>query len=326
MNELGQEGWTLERASWEELQSLVDLLNQAVEVTPDWVELCVLHQDAGTKMLQRACPACLQKMLIDDPYDPDPFIDDPHAVGEPKVMLRQPHKSGLLYLPEKNGIIYRPGCVLVCETCADTRTVGTEEPFSDDHPLVGCSWRAAWSICNVIFVNEGGWIDRYHNQTLAEAIARVRAASDWTEEEVQISNLHATVFVSVASRLGRNPELGDEGLRDQGLLELAPAFFHLQAEGVDTQALRGPASEWLQAADDMGHSWWVSDILNQVADAVRTDDFHLLQDDIAVALHSHLWDTGEAVKWLRAMIADTLTLTPEGYYNRFGASGRRWPM
>ena len=36
MNEPGQEGWTLERARWEELQSLVDLLNQAVEVTPDW--------------------------------------------------------------------------------------------------------------------------------------------------------------------------------------------------------------------------------------------------------------------------------------------------
>ena len=68
----------------------------------------------------------------------------------------------------------------------------------------------------------------------------------------------------------------------------------------------------------MGYSRWVGDILDQVADSVRTDDLHLLQDDIAVALYVLLRNTGEAVKWLRAMVADTLTLTPEGYHSRFG--------
>ena len=185
----------------------------------------MLHHDAGTKMLRRACPACLQKMLIHDPYDPDPFIDDPHAVAEPKVMLRQPHKSGILYLPEKNGIVYRPGCVLVCETCADTRTVGTEEPFSEDHPLVGCSWRAAWSICNVILVNDGdGWVGRYRNQTLAEAIAKVRATSEWNEEAVYISNFHATVFVSVASKVEGNSAPRPRGPAPSKFVGASPRF------------------------------------------------------------------------------------------------------
>ena len=40
----GQEGWTLERATRNELHALLDLLNQGVETTPDWVELSVLQQ------------------------------------------------------------------------------------------------------------------------------------------------------------------------------------------------------------------------------------------------------------------------------------------
>ena len=320
MNELGQEGWTPERTSWEQLQSLVDLLNQAVEVTPDWVELCVLHQDTRARMLHRACPACLQQMFVDDPYHPDPVIDDPHTVGEPTVMLRPPRKSGILYLPDRSGVICRPGCVLVCEMCADTRTVEPGDvAFNDDHPLVGCSWRAAWSVCDVVMADDGGRPVPFYRQTLAEVIAKVRAASDWNEEVVDIGNFLARVSVSVASKVEESPALSDVDSRAVDRLEqLAPAFFHLQAEGVDAKALREPARAWLQAADEVGHSLWASEILNQVAEAVRTEDLHLLKDHMAVALHSHLWDTGEAVKWLRAMIADTLTLTPEGYHSRFG--------
>ena len=64
-----------------------------------------------------------------------------------------------------------------------------------------------------------------------------------------------------------------------------------------------------------------SEIVTQVADSVRTHDLHLLQDDLAVALYVLMWDTGKAVKWLRAMTADTLTVTPEAFRERFGPLG-----
>ena len=153
MNEIEQEIWTLEGATWEELQTLVDLLNQALEATPDWVELWALHQAACTNMLHRACPACLEQLLVDGPHDPDPLIDDPHSVGEPTVMLRPPRKRGALYLPERSGILHRPGLVVVCETCADTQMVQPYDvALNDDHPLMGCSWRAAWAPCDQIVV------------------------------------------------------------------------------------------------------------------------------------------------------------------------------
>ena len=99
---------------------------------------------------------------------------------------------------------------------------------------------------------------------------------------------------------------------------MAPAFFHLLAEGIDVEALREPATAWLRAADVMGTSQRVGDILTQVADAVRHEDLHFLQDDLAVVLHSLLRETAEAVKCLHALTADTLTLTPEAHNNRFG--------
>ena len=158
----------------------------------------------------------------------------------------------------------------------------------------------------------------YYNQTLAEVIANVTVASDRWDAVVEIRNLHARVSVHpVSKQLGNGR--GDADLPNTSLLEqLAPSFLHLKAEGIDAEALREPASAWLQAADRIGSSQWASEILSQVADAVRTEDLYQLQNDIAVDLHIRLRDTGEAVKWLRAMTAETLTLTPEGYYSRLG--------
>ena len=50
-------------------------------------------------------------------------------------------------------------------------------------------------------------------------------------------------------------------------------------------------------------------------------DSSLRADDLAVALYVLMWDTGKAVKWLRAMTADTLTVTPEAFRERFGPLG-----
>ena len=316
--DLEQEGWALERASWNELQTLLDLLSQGIETTADWVELSVLHQAVHSEVLRRGCPACLQDALTGGPSDPDSLIDDPYGVGEPTVMLRHSYKSRTLSLPENTGTVYRLGCVLVCNACADTGTIDFRDvAFNDDHPLMGCSWRAAWSVCDQVMASDGGRTVPFYDQTLAEVIARVRAADDWNDDSVDVSNFHARISVSVAPIPGGNPASDD--LSEVSLLgKMTPAFFHLLAEGIDVEALREPATAWLRAADVMGTSQRVGDILTQVADAVRHEDLHFLQDDLAVVLHSLLRETTEAVKCLQALTADTLTLTPEAHYNRFG--------
>ena len=114
----------------------------------------------------------------------------------------------------------------------------------------------------------------YYNQTLAEVIANVTVASDRWDAVVEIRNLHARVSVHpVSKQLGNGR--GDADLPNTSLLEqLAPSFLHLKAEGIDAEALREPASAWLQAADRIGSSQWASEILSQVADAVRTEDLY----------------------------------------------------
>ena len=132
----------------------------------------------------RACSRC----SLTTPITLTRSLTIPHG-GRTTVMLRPPRKSGILYLPDKSGVICRPGCVLVCETCADTRTVEPGDvAFNDDHPLVGCSWRAAWSVCDVVMADDGRRRVPFYRQTLAEVIAKVRAASDWNEEVVDIGN------------------------------------------------------------------------------------------------------------------------------------------
>ena len=104
---------------------------------------------------------------------------------------------------------------------------------------------------------------------------------------------------------------------------MAPAFFRLRAEGIDVEALREPATGWLRASEDMGASPSAADILTQVADAVRHEDLHFLQDDLAAMLHGLLGSTGAAVTFLQALTADTLTLTPEGHWRPFRARAGR---
>ena len=313
------ESGTLERASWHQLQALLSSLNDALDATPDWAELSELHRVTRTKMLHRACPACLEALLVDDPYDPDPLFHAPDDLREPTVMLRPPHKHGVFYLPEKSGIMCRPGWLVVCEQCADSRTVDSEDvSFNDDHPLVGCSWQAAWSVCDVVIADDGARSVTYYRQTLAEVIAKVAAGSDSWSDVVDIRNFDARVSVVVTPELAHTCR-GDADLPNADFLEqLAPAFFQLTAEGVDVGALREPANAWVQATDEVGSSSKAGDILNQVAEAVRTEDLPRLKDDLAVALYVLMWDTGKAVKWLRAMTADTLTVTPEAFRERFG--------
>lgn len=311
--------WVSERTVWSELQELVRLLGHAAEVAPDWVELCELHQEAVTMMVHRACPTCLEGMFADDPFEPDPVIDDPYAVGEPSVALRAPRRTGLLYLPEKNGRVLRPGRVVVCETCADTRSVSAGDIWgTDDHPLVGLSWRAAWSICGPVWANDGGRIVELDSQTLAEAIASVRAAGDWSDEAVEIGNEHATVRVQLdIDPVGPWAPLESDPSPVDLLEELVPAFFHLRADGIDAAPLREPAGEWLQSADLAARQEEVVDILNQVADAAATDDLCILEDELAAEIRFLLRNTDEAVKCLRGLTSDLLTFTPEGFRSRW---------
>ena len=316
-----QEDWALERARWNELQTLLDVLSQGIEATPDWIELSVLHEAVRSEVLRRGCPACLGGGLTGGRGDPDPVIDDPHSVGEPTVMLRHPYKSMALSLPEGTGTVYRHGCVLVCDACADSRTVDSRDvACNGDHPLMGCSWRAAWSVCDEVWATDGGQPVLFYDLTLAEAIVKVRALDDWNDDAVDVWSFHARTSVSMAPILGGEPAPDDSDSSEVGLLrEMAPAFFRLRAPGIDYASLREPATAWLRAADIMGTSHWVGDVLTQVADAVGGEDLHFLQDDVAVVLHGLLRETAEAaVRCLHALAADTLTLTPEAHYARFG--------
>ena len=123
----------------------------------------------------------------------------------------------------------------------------------------------------------GGRAVPFYDQTLAEVISRVRAADDWNDDSVDVSNFHVRISVSVVPMLGGNPASDDLDLSEVGLLEqMAPAFFHLRAQGIDVEALWEPATAWLRAADVMGTSQRVGDILTQVADAVSHEDPHFL--------------------------------------------------
>ena len=315
MKEMEQRIWT----RWERLQELVGSLNQAVDASPDSDDLLDVYESAYAEMVHYACPACLEQFLVGGPHDRHPVIDDPRSLGEPTVMLCPPRKHGALYLSEGSAILHRPGLVIVCENCADTKTVlPYDVALNDDHPLVGCSWRAAWAPCNLIMADDGARNIMYYDQTLAEVIASVTGTSDWWDAVVEISNIHARVLVHpVCAQLEDGRDEADPPIASL-LEQLAPGFLRLTTERFDAKALCAHANAWLHAAEQMGSSQWAGEILNQVADAIRTEDLCQLQDDIAVDLHIRLSDTQEAVKWLRAMTADTLTLTPEGYYGRFG--------
>ena len=110
-------------------------------------------------------------------------------------------------------------------------------------------------------------------------------------------------------------EVGKKTL-EQRMEQYAPAFLHLDAEGVDAEGLHEPAHEWLRAAELVGMATDAGNVLDQVADAVREEDPDLLQEDIAEDLFMLMWDPDEAVAWLRDQTAEmqamTLTVREEG--------------
>ena len=65
----------------------------------------------------------------------------------------------------------------------------------------------------------GGRAVPFYDQTLAEVISRVRAADDWNDDSVDVSNFHARISVSVVPMLGGNPASDDLDLSEVGLLE-----------------------------------------------------------------------------------------------------------
>ena len=110
-------------------------------------------------------------------------------------------------------------------------------------------------------------------------------------------------------------EVGKKTL-EQRMEQFAPAFLHLEAEGVDTEGLHEPAHEWLMAAELVGMATEMGDVLDQVADAVREEDPDLIQDDIAEELFVRMWDPDKAAAFMRDQTAElqamTLTMREEG--------------